>query len=80
MRKASGTETGGQDKESDSQAQSCLSQQKPRGHVGCSRSSMSGSTESGLVACRMGYHAERRRRSHRRESSLKPVVSDAESS
>ena len=35
------TETGGQEKESDSQAQSCLLQQKPRGHVGCSRSGMS---------------------------------------
>ena len=44
----------GAGKGSDSRAQSCLSQQKPRGHVGCSRSSMSRSTESGLVACRMG--------------------------
>ena len=41
VRKTSVTETGGQEKESDSQAQSCLLQQKPRGHVGCSRSGMS---------------------------------------
>ena len=76
VRKKSVTETGGQEKESDSQAQSACCSRSPEGMTGTHHFVNNqhgmlvvhevvcpGSTESGLGACRMGYHAGRRRRS-----------------